>query len=59
MPEEFAFEKACRDRRAVELDERAASASAMHVDRLGDEFFAGAGFSFDQNGRTGRSNHLN
>jgi hypothetical protein len=50
MPEEFAFEKACRDCRAVELDERAAAAPAMHVDRLGDEFFPGAGLSFDQNG---------
>ncbi len=50
MPEEFAFEKACGHRRAVHLDQIAASARAELVNRSRDDFLARPGLASDQNG---------
>jgi hypothetical protein len=49
MTEELTFKESQRDGRAIELHEGLISAPAVSVDRVSDEFFAGAGFTFDQN----------
>src|SRR4029434_1638495 len=54
VTEELAFEQAGRNRRAVHLDQRALAAITEIVDRMGDQFFTGAGFALNQDRRIGR-----
>ena len=42
VTEQLALDQLARDRRHVDRDERPAAALAVVVDRLGDQFFAGA-----------------
>ena len=53
MAEQFGFEQRFRKRSAIHFDQRAGGAVAVVVHDIGDQFLAGAGFSRDQNGRTG------
>ena len=50
VPEELAFEQLPRDRRAVDLDERAALPDRLLVDRAGHHVLAGAGLAHDEDG---------
>jgi hypothetical protein len=59
MAEELAFEKSERDCRAVQLNERAIPAAALHMDRVRNELLAGARFPFDENRRVGGSHGSN
>jgi hypothetical protein len=49
MPEKLGFEKACRHRRTVHLDQIPASAKAELVNRSCDDFLPSPGFASDQN----------
>jgi hypothetical protein len=49
MPEQLTLEQAEWNCRAVQLDEGAIPAAAVGVNRCRDNFFAGAGLSFDEN----------
>ena len=51
VAEELAFEQAFAECAAVDADERAVAALAELVDRVGDEFLAGAGFAEQQDRR--------
>ena len=53
VAEQFAFEQRLGDRRAVDGDERLVAAAAEVVDRLADDFLAGAVFAQDQHGQLG------
>src|SRR5438874_13564849 len=53
VTEDFAFEERLGDRGAIDRHEHIRTASAELVDRLGDQLFAGAGFSVDED-RCGR-----
>src|ERR1700683_3801533 len=53
MAKKFAFEQIERNRSAIELYVGAAAARADIVNRAGDEFLAGAGFTLEKNGGIG------
>ncbi len=53
MAEQFGFEHRFRQRRTIDLDERALGARRQFVDRLGDQLLAGAGFPAQQHGGIG------
>ena len=48
MAEQLAFDELLRDRRAIDLDERAGPAAAQRMDRPGDELFTGSVLAVDQ-----------
>ena len=50
MAKELAFEQVVRDRRHIHRDEGAGLARTELVDRLGDQFLAGAAFTGNQHG---------
>src|SRR4029077_17136990 len=58
VPEEFAFQQASGNGGTIELDEGIAMTRAEIVDGLGNQFFAGAGFATDEDGRIRRGNGL-
>ena len=53
VAEQLAFEQRLGDRRAVDGDERLIAAAAEVVDRLADDFLAGAVFAEDQHRQVG------
>ena len=57
VAEQFAFQQAFAQRAAVDAHERAAAARAGLMDRLGDQFLAGAGLAQQQH-RGIRARHL-
>src|ERR1700722_10769763 len=54
MSEDFAFHQRFGDRRTIDGDERTVGARREHMNGARDHFFAGPGFSGDQNRRGGR-----
>ena len=58
MSEEFTFEQADRNGRAVELDEGLGGARAELMNGACDQFFARAGLPGDEHGRIGRRDGL-
>ena len=58
MAKEFAFQQAGGDGGAIELDEGIAMAWAEIMNGLSNQFFAGASFAADEDGRTSGSNRL-
>src|ERR1700722_12368087 len=50
VAKQFALDEVFRERGAVDINPRAASAMRRFMDRASDQFFAGTGFSGDQNG---------
>ena len=48
MAEQLALQQVLGERAAVDADERAVAARAELVDRLGDQFLAGAGLAQEQ-----------
>ncbi len=56
VTEQLAFEEACRERCAVDGDERPLGVRTCGMQRLRDALFAGAGFPLDQHGGVTRSN---
>ena len=58
MAEKFALEQLARDRRAVDLDQRAVVARAALMDRARDQFLADPGLAEDQHGGIGRRDHF-
>src|SRR5262249_17616274 len=58
MTEQLAFEQAGRDRRAIELDQRAFAPGAQVVNGAGDQLLARAGFAANQDGRIGGRDRL-
>src|SRR5882757_6608135 len=59
MPEQLAFKKAERNRRAVHLYKRMTFARAQIVNCAGDYFFAGARLALDEDRRVRRGNDSN
>src|SRR5205823_5892666 len=57
VTEEFALQKAQRDGGAVQLNEGAAAAIAVFMDRVRDDFFTSARFAFNQYRRIRRSHN--
>jgi hypothetical protein len=53
MSKQLAFQQAGRDRGAIYLHERAGRPMATLVNRLGNDFFPGAGLPLDQHGGVG------
>src|SRR5208282_946593 len=53
VSEQFALQKGSRDRRAVYLDEGSALPGRKAVDHAGDDVFAGATLSVNQDGDVG------
>ena len=53
VPEELAFQEAGRNGGAVQLHKRARPPAAQVMDRAGDQLFACAGLSLNQDGRVG------
>ena len=61
VTEEFGFEQVLWNSAAIDGDERLVLATAVVVDRSGEQFFSGAGFGVNQYGRVGSgcaSRHL-
>ena len=59
MPEQFAFQQAGGDRRAVHFDETALAAAAQFVNCPGDQFSPSACFARYENGRIRPRHGLN
>src|ERR1700726_721902 len=59
MAEEFALQKALRNRGAIYFNEAAPLAWTQLVSRPGDQFFSGSGLTQNENGRIGWRNDLN
>jgi hypothetical protein len=59
MAEEFAFQEAFRDRRAIEPDVTRVAPRAGGVQRAGDQFLAGAAFAEDEHRGGGAGHGLN
>jgi hypothetical protein len=53
MAEQFAFDQAFGQRRAIDCDERLSGARADKVQRLGQMFLACTGFAVDQQAHLG------
>ena len=58
VSEQFAFEQIFRDRRAVDLDERAGGALRVLVNGAGDQVFSDAAFAAEQHRRVRRRDAL-
>ncbi len=58
VAEELAFDEIFGNGSAVQLDEDAVMARAFGVDGAGDEFFAGTGFSIDEDATIGGGHEL-
>ena len=58
VPEQLGFDQLARQRRAVDLDERAFLPLAVLVNGAGHELFAGAVLAVDQHARVGRRHRL-
>jgi hypothetical protein len=56
VTEELTLEEPGRNRRVVNLNQRALVAAADFVDSAGNEFLTGPGFTPDQNNGVGQSN---